>query len=186
MHLRSFPRLMLLVALLAPPVGLTALAASLPPAGAPTEAGMGMRARALARQIHEDGPETTVHALDTSKSWPQLRRAVAAGWDGWVTLVPELIAHVDDPTARSLRTALRQALPRNPHAVLSVVDPGNGPLLGAGALCTPHGMSTRWRTSSIRAISMVHDIHLTHQVTDCTAALSLSGSTATGRADSGT
>ncbi|MCE2565293.1 hypothetical protein [Komagataeibacter sp. FNDCF1] len=185
MRLRSFPRLMLLVTLLAPPVGLTALAASLPPAGAPTEASMGMSARNLARQIHEDGAEATVRTLDAQKSWPQFRRAVAAGWAGWVSLVPDLIAHVDDPTATRLRIALRQALPRNPHAVLSVIDPGNGPLLGAGALCTPHGMSTRWRASSIHAISAVHDIHLAHQSTDCLAALAPPGAT-TGKADSGT
>ncbi|GBQ12593.1 hypothetical protein ACOZ4Y_09240 [Komagataeibacter rhaeticus] len=185
MRLQSFPRLMLLVALLAPPVGLTALAASLPPAGAPTEASLGLSARNLARQIHEDGAEATARALDAHRSWPQLRRAVAAGWDGWIALVPDLITHVDDPTASRLRTALRQALPRNPHAVLSVIDPGNGPLLGAGALCTPHGMSARWRTNSIRAISAVHDIHLAHQSADCLAALAPASGT-TGKADSGT
>nr|WP_238321911.1 hypothetical protein [Komagataeibacter europaeus] len=186
MCLRSFPRLMLLVALLAPPIGLTALAASLPQSGpSPTETGIDLNARSLSRQIHEDGAEATVRTLDTHRAWPRLRRAVAAGWDGWIELVPDLIAHTDDATARQLRTALRQALPRNPHAVLSVLDPGNGPLLGAGALCTPHGMPVRWARDSMRAISAEHDIHLTHQVNDCLAALSAS-TTATGKANSGT
>ena len=184
MRLRSFPRLMLLVALLAPPIGLTALAASLPQPGTSTETGLDLSARGLARQIHEDGAEATVRTLDTHRAWPRLRRAVAAGWDGWIELVPDLIAHTDDATARQLRTALRQALPRNPHAVLSVLDPGNGPLLGAGALCTAHGMPARWARDSIRAIGAEHDIHLTHQVNDCLAALSASSTT--GTANSGT
>ena len=181
----TFPRLMLLVALLAPTIGLTALAASLPPAGAPTEAGMGLSARALARELHEDGAEATIRMLDEHKAWPQLRRAVAAGWSGWIDLVPELIVHTDDQTTARLRTALRLALPRNPRAVLAAVDPGNGPLLGAGALCTPHGMTAHWRTSSIRAVSEVHDIHLAHQAADCQAALAAS-SVVTGKANSGT
>ncbi|GAN86053.1 hypothetical protein Gain_0012_116 [Komagataeibacter intermedius TF2] len=184
MRLRSFPRLMLLVALLAPPIGLTALAASLPQPGTITETSLDLNARSLSRQIHEDGAEATVRTLDTHRAWPRLRRAVAAGWDGWIELVPDLIAHTDDATTRQLRTALRQALPRNPHAVLSVLDPGNGPLLGAGALCTPHGMPARWTRDSIHAISAEHDIHLTHQVNDCLTALS--ASTATGTANSGT
>ncbi|MGY6768459.1 hypothetical protein [Komagataeibacter xylinus] len=181
----TFPRLMLFAALLAPTIGLTALAASLPPAGAPTEAGMGLSARALARQLHEDGADATIKALDEHKAWPQLRRAVAAGWSGWIELVPELITHTDDQTTARLRTALRLALPRNPRAVLAVVDPGNGPLLGAGALCTPHGMTAHWRTTTIRAVSEVHDIHLAHQAADCQAALAAS-SAATGTANSGT
>ncbi|MDT8870414.1 hypothetical protein RAA17_02355 [Komagataeibacter rhaeticus] len=52
------------------------------PAGAPTEASLGLSARNLARQIHEDGAEATARALDAHRSWPQLRRAVAAGGTG--------------------------------------------------------------------------------------------------------
>ncbi|MEZ7135603.1 hypothetical protein [Komagataeibacter sp. SM21] len=184
MRIRSFPRLMLLMVLLGPTAGLTALAASLPTTTATTETASSLSARALARQIHEEGAQATVHALDEQKAWPRLRRAVAAGWDGWIELVPDLITHADDATASRLRTSLRQALPRNPYAVLSIIDPGNGALLGAGALCTAHGMPARWRQDSIRAIGAVHDIHLAHQNADCLAALSAGLPTET--ADNGT
>ncbi|GAB6967292.1 hypothetical protein JCM25156A_13290 [Komagataeibacter kakiaceti JCM 25156] len=184
MRIRFFPRLMLLVALLGPAAGLTALAASLPKDAAVTESVSNLSARALARQIHEEGAQATVRTLDEQKAWPRLRRAVAAGWDGWIELVPDLITHADDATASRLRTALRLALPRNPRAVLAVIDPGNGALLGAGAVCTSHGMSTRWGRDSLRAVSAVHDIHVAHQATDCLAALSAGVPTET--ADNGT
>lgn len=172
MRIRSVTRLVLLWLLLALPIGLTALAASTQPTpGAPVEATRVLTARALAARIAENGAHASVAQLDRQQTWPHVIRAISSGWDGWIALVPDLIANTDKTHVTALQGALRRAMVRNPHAVLQVLDPGNGPLLGGGTICVDTRMPKRWRTDVIRGVQGVHDIHLNHQVTDCLTAL---------------
>ncbi|WP_244182227.1 hypothetical protein [Gluconacetobacter entanii] len=172
MRIRSLPRLVLFWLLLALPIGLTALAAGTPATpGAPVEASRVLTARWLATQIHENGARESVAQLNRQQAWPHVIRAVSAGWDGWIELVPDLIASTDSAHASALQAALRRGLAHNPHAVLQVLDPGNGPVLGGGRICADAGMTRRWRASAIAGVRKVHDIHLNHQVEDCLTAL---------------
>jgi hypothetical protein len=152
-------------------VMLAAGAGAVAPSFGPVEATRTLTARALAEQIRQNGTEKTAQALTQDREWPRVRRAVAAGWQNWIALMPDLMPAADPATARSLQGALRQALPRAAPAVLSALDPKNGPVRGAGAVCAPVGMPAAWRGRAIRAVQALHDIHLIEQGNDCLHAL---------------
>ncbi|WP_246395922.1 hypothetical protein [Gluconacetobacter tumulisoli] len=152
-------------------MAIVARAGAVTPPFGPTEAARTLTARTLARQIQQDGPQKVVQTLTQDKEWPRVHRAVATGWQNWIVLVPDLMPATDPATARSLQNALRQALPRNPRAVLAALDPKNGTLRGGRTICTPAGMPASWRRRSIRAVEALHDIHLTDQSADCLDAL---------------
>ncbi|GBQ32407.1 hypothetical protein [Gluconacetobacter azotocaptans] len=145
-------------------------AAATPPFG-PAEATRTLTARTLARQIQQDGPQKVVQALTQNKEWPQTRRAVATGWQNWIDLMPDLMSATDPATTRSLQLALRQALPRNPRAVVAALDPKNGPVRGGRTICAPAGMPATWHRRAIRAVEALHDIHLSDVGADCLDAL---------------
>ncbi|MCJ8354385.1 hypothetical protein [Novacetimonas hansenii] len=172
MRLRSLPRLVLFWLLLALPIGLTALAAGTPTTpGAPVEASRVLTARGLATRIRDTGARESVRQLERQQAWPHVIRAVSAGWGGWIALVPDLIANTDSAHVSALQAALRRGLAHNPRAVMQILDPGNGTLLGGGRICVDTGMTRRWRTGVITGLRAMHDIHLNHQVSDCLAAL---------------
>ncbi|ACI51765.1 conserved hypothetical protein [Gluconacetobacter diazotrophicus PA1 5] len=141
------------------------------PTFGPIEAARTLTARSLAEQIRQDGAAKTAQVLAQDREWPRVRRAVAAGWQNWIALMPALMPAADAATARSLQGALRQALLLNTAAVLAALDPKNGPVRGGQAVCAPGGMPAAWRGRAIRAVQALHDIHLTNQGGDCLRAL---------------
>ncbi|GBQ88268.1 hypothetical protein AA13595_2351 [Gluconacetobacter johannae DSM 13595] len=152
-------------------VAVSAHAGTVTPLFGPTEATRTLTARTLARQIQQDGPRKAVQDLTRDKEWPRMRRAVATGWQNWIDLMPDLMSATDPATTRSLQLALRQALPRNPRAVVAALDPRNGPVRGGRTICAPAGMPATWRHRAIRAVEALHDIHLIDQGADCLNAL---------------
>lgn len=137
----------------------------------PLEAAQPLSARRLAERIRRDGARDVARMLTREHEWARVRRAVAAGWDGWIALVPDLMSVADPQTGRALQGALRRALPRNPRAVLAVLDRRNDTPLAGREICAPAGETAAWRPRTIAALRAVHDIHLIDQGADCLHAL---------------
>lgn len=137
----------------------------------PLEAAQPLTARGLAGRIRQDGAHEVARTLTRDREWARVRRAVAAGWENWIALLPDLMPAADPATGRSLQVALRRALPRNPRAVLSILDRKNSSQLGGRTICAPAAEPASWRPRALTAIRAVHDIHLIDQGADCLRAL---------------
>lgn len=160
------PRLALLAMVLTTP----AMGAGLTSFG-PLEAMQPLNAKVLAEQIRQDGAQEVGRRLTREHEWPRVRRAVAAGWENWIVLVPDLIPVADPGTSRALQAALRRALIHNPRAVLSILDRKDDVPLGGKNICAPAAEPASWRPRALTAIREVHDIHLIDRGTGCLHAL---------------
>ncbi|MFW7268486.1 hypothetical protein ACMAUO_11015 [Gluconacetobacter sp. Hr-1-5] len=137
----------------------------------PLEAAQPLTARGLADRIRQDGAQDVARMLTREREWPRVRRAVAAGWENWIALLPDLMPVADPATGHSLQVALRRALLRNPRAVLAVLDRKNSAPLAGRTICAPAAEPASWRPRALTAIRTVHDIHLIDQGSDCLRAL---------------
>lgn len=117
--------------------------------------------------LENDGPRQTARVLTQNRKWSDVRQAVSTGQPEAALMLTELLPQADPATARSLRTAMRRALPVHPAAVLAAMDQTDGPLSGARTVCTPQGMSRAWQSNARKAVAGVHDIHLITRARDC-------------------
>lgn len=80
------------------------------------------------------GAKSTVNTLDRTGRFDKVLDRIAAGQSVWIQLAPRLAKGTDAGHSTGLTVALAQALPRNPQAVLAVLD--DGPVIGADAVCS--------------------------------------------------
>nr|WP_298794613.1 hypothetical protein [uncultured Acetobacter sp.] len=121
----------------------------------------------LLRMLENEGAEQTARTLTKSRKWSDVRQAVATGQPETASMLPALMPEADPATARSLRTAMRRALPTHPAAVLAAMDQSDGPLFGARAVCSPQGMPRVWQSNARKAVGHVHEIHLITRARAC-------------------
>ena len=76
----------------------------------------------IARDIEADGAKAVVDRLWNSGDYDRLLNHIDKGTPAWVALAPKLAAGTDAGASEELTIALAYALPRNPQAVLSVLD----------------------------------------------------------------
>ena len=76
----------------------------------------------IARDIETDGVKAVVDRLWNSGDYDRLLNHIDKGTPAWVALAPKLAAGTDAGASEELTIALAYALPRNPQAVLSVLD----------------------------------------------------------------
>jgi ABC-type Fe3+-hydroxamate transport system substrate-binding protein len=87
----------------------------------------------IARDIQTHGARSTVASLDRKGQFDAVLERIASGDSTWVNLARPLSQGTDAGESTGLTIALATALPRNPAAVLRVLD--DGPVLGASAVC---------------------------------------------------
>jgi hypothetical protein len=88
----------------------------------------------LAKQINDEGAKATVSRLSES-DWDNLLTHIDSGNSAWIALVPRLAEGTDSGNSEDLGIGLAYALPQNAKAVLSAIDPDNGPVLGVSRVC---------------------------------------------------
>ena len=136
---------------------------------------------AVAASVARRGPAETLAALDRAGQLDGVLDRVGSGQRAWVALVPRLAAGADGAAAESLGIALADALPRAPGAVLAVLDPADGPLIGAGRMCgvpfieRPTSALRAYRQRALRAAAAVRDPALAAVREACLAALRRAG-----------
>lgn len=132
---------------------------------------------AIAAQVRHDGAKATVAALNRSQQWDAVMARMQDGTSAWLALAPLLAAGTDAGPSEELGISLAYALPRNAEAVLAVLDPGDGPVLGVGRVCgLPFVEETTarlaaYRRRAIRAVRRVADPRLASARAACLARL---------------
>lgn len=87
----------------------------------------------IAGEIDTQGARPAVASLDRDGQFDAVLERIATGNAAWVELAPRLAQGTDGSASIGLTIALATALPKNPAAVLRVLD--DGPVLGASAVC---------------------------------------------------
>jgi hypothetical protein len=76
----------------------------------------------LRSDINAEGAVPVVQRLWTSGEYGHVLDQIAAGQQAWIAISPALASGADAAASEGLGIALAHALPRNPAAVLSVLD----------------------------------------------------------------
>jgi hypothetical protein len=99
-------------------------------------------AAALSAEIDTKSAREVVNRLGNSphnaggeNNWSRLVEQMWNGHAAYIALAPKLAPGTDAGTAEDLGIALAHALPLVPSAVLSAIDPNNGPVLGVRRVC---------------------------------------------------
>jgi hypothetical protein len=87
----------------------------------------------IGRNIHAQGARPVVQSLDRTHRFDSVLDRIASGSGAWVRLAPQLAKGTDAGDSFGLTVALAEALPKNPAAVLAVLD--DGPVTGANVVC---------------------------------------------------
>jgi hypothetical protein len=93
----------------------------------------GPDAAKIGRDIDVKGARSTVASMDHQQQYDALLANVASGDPLWVRLAGRLAPGTDASDSIGLTIALAKALPKNPDAVLRVLD--SGPVVGTDAVC---------------------------------------------------
>ncbi|WP_152035355.1 hypothetical protein [Paraburkholderia terricola] len=89
----------------------------------------------LAKQIDDKGAKATISTMSESE-WDNVLTHIDSGSAAWIALVPKLAEGTDGGNSEDLGIGLAYALPKNAKAVLSAIDPDNGPVLGVSRVCS--------------------------------------------------
>jgi hypothetical protein len=97
-------------------------------AGTDALAATALSPEGIAQDIEANGAKAVVDRLWNSGDYDRLLDHIDKGTSAWVALAPKLAAGTDAGSSEGLTIALAYALPRNPEAVLAVLDPKNAVL----------------------------------------------------------
>ncbi|BCF88778.1 hypothetical protein [Paraburkholderia largidicola] len=88
----------------------------------------------VTRDIQAHGARATVQSLNRAGRLDAVLNQIATGNTAWVRLSRSLAKGTDAGDSTGLSVALARALPKNPKAVLGVLD--DGPVTGATVVCS--------------------------------------------------
>jgi hypothetical protein len=123
------------------------------------------------------GPAAAVKRLADAKQWDAVLDGIGRGEVGWIAIAPLLAKGADGGLAEGLTIALAEGLPRAPGAVLHVLDPQDGPMLGASSVCSAPfiepkpGFIETYRPKAMAAVRSIHAAGLQAARNACLAAL---------------
>lgn len=89
----------------------------------------------LSQQIDHLGAKAAANSM-TDSQWEHFLEEVGNGKPAWIAVVPRLAPGTDAGNAESLGIGLAFALPKNPDAVLSAIDPKDGHVIGVTRVCS--------------------------------------------------
>ncbi|MEA3084930.1 MAG: hypothetical protein QOC89_2627 [Paraburkholderia sp.] len=139
----------------------------------------------LTRDIHSRGARTVVEELDRAGRFDTVLSGIASGKAAWIRVAPAIANGTDAGDSTGLSVALAQALPKNPRAVLQVLD--DGPVTGAGAVCgvpfiePPPREVAAYLNKTIPAVTRVPATAQFSQRSACLAALTRAQASSTSR-----
>lgn len=87
----------------------------------------------ISSDIESHGAKAVVQRLYSGGLFGQVLDGIAEGQAAWIRLAPDLANGTDAGTSAGLIVALAQALPKNPKAILKVLD--GGPVISAHTVC---------------------------------------------------
>ena len=87
------------------------------------------------QRINQYGAAQAVRELDSNGDYDVILNQIQNGSGQWIGIAPQLALGADAGAAEDLGIALAFALPKNPEAVLSIIDVRDGPVLGVHRVC---------------------------------------------------
>jgi hypothetical protein len=125
--------------------------------------------------IERQGAATFLASLSADDT-DRLMDKIGSGRSEWIALAPKLAEGADAGNAEGLGIELAYALPKNPRAVLSVVDPleGDGHILEISRVCGIPFIETvpaGYKVKALRAVRSVTDPRLRDVKARCIKAL---------------
>jgi len=85
------------------------------------------------QSIRTHGARQTVRSLEARKQFDAVLDRISTGNVAWVGLAPALAKGTDAGDSEGLTVALATALPKNPGAVMAILDDGS--IIGVNAVC---------------------------------------------------
>jgi hypothetical protein len=133
--------------------------------------------RDILQSIETLGAKAAVEKLWDTGVWDVMADHIWAGEAEWISLAPKLAPGTDGAAAEGLGIALAAALPKDPVAVLRVIDPHDGYVIGASRVCgvpflePSAAFVKRYRARALSAVAVVRDPSLAAVQHACLAAL---------------
>jgi hypothetical protein len=127
--------------------------------------------------LEREGPAATVKRLTQARQWDAVLDSMGQGRAAWIAIAPLLAKGADAGAAEGLGIALAAGLPRAPAAVLDVLDPSDGPVLGVSRVChapfiePKPGAVARYKPRALAAVRAVHVARLSSARDACLRAL---------------
>ena len=127
--------------------------------------------------IEREGSQATVRRLMASGEWKAILEGIERGEPGWIAIAPLLAKDADGAFAEGLGVALAKALPVSPAAVLNVLDPSDGHVIGASRVCSAPfvepkpGFVAGYRKDALAAVGAVQVAGLAAARDACLVAL---------------
>ncbi len=124
---------------------------------------------AVEHRLAEMGPTATVRELDGAGRWAQVLTRIQAGDARWIGLAHRLAQGADASTSGALTTALAEALPKSPRAVLAAMTlKGPAPISPARVCKAPFQDDdevdiTAYKASTLKALGALSAQRLTGQ-----------------------
>lgn len=127
------------------------------------------------QRIRAHGARQTVLSLEKRQLFDAVLDRIGAGSAPWIQLAPALAKGTDAGDSEGLVVALATALPKNPRAVLAVLN--DGPVTGVQAVCAlpfiepTHEEASAYLAQAIRAVTAVAPSSRVPKRTACLDAL---------------
>jgi hypothetical protein len=112
--------------------------------------------------LEREGARATVRRLAASGDWKAVVDGMGRGEAGWIAIAPLLAKDADGAFSEGLGIALARALPKQPAAVLNVLDHHDGHVIGASRVCSAPFIEPKadfiaaYRKQALAAVSAVH------------------------------
>ncbi len=128
-------------------------------------------------RLAEVGPTATVRELDGGGRWEQVLGRIGSGDSRWIALAHQLASGTDSNTSETLSTALAEALPKSPRAVLTALNLKEPVSLKPDSVCKApffDGASVdipAYKASTLRILGAVSDARLARMRDACVSRL---------------
>ena len=87
------------------------------------------------QEIAKHGPKHAVTVMWDQKRYSELLGNISAGKGEWIALAPKIVSGTDAGASEGLGISLAEALPKNPKAVLGILDQSKA-TLSSGRVCS--------------------------------------------------
>lgn len=127
--------------------------------------------------IQTKGAATTIRYLQDRDQWEAVLAQISNGGREWIAVAARLAPGSDGSSAEELGIVLAKALPRNPLAVLQVLDTNDDGVIGINSVCdvpfieTTRSFNAAYLRRAIPAVRRIQDPGLVTKRDRCLARL---------------
>lgn len=124
------------------------------------------------QEIARHGPKHAVRIMRDQERYDELLGNISAGKEEWIALAPKIVSGTDAGASEELGISLAEALPKNPKAVLGILDKSKR-TISSGRVCSipfiepEKDFYESYAKSALAAVEAVSDAELAKQKELC-------------------